>query len=100
MLRVKIYQQTELEQAQPSPLYLELDEEQYQDQIFTLIHAAAAKGVQMLLATDGPNAPLPPDADIQNIGVRRIVCTHPDIAGDIVIEFPSPKGYLSDQRAA
>ncbi|MCY4417921.1 MAG: hypothetical protein OXE87_16670 [Chloroflexi bacterium] len=93
MLRVKIYQQTGLEQNRPAPQYLELDEEQYADQLFLLPVAAAAKGVQLLLATDGPNAPLPLDADTQNIRIRRIVCTHPDLAGEVVIEFPSPTNH-------
>ena len=98
MLRVKIYQQTELERTSPAPQFLELDEEQYADKLFLLPLTAAAKGVQMLLATDGPNAPLSLDADIDiaSIHVLRIVCTHPDIAGEVVVEFPSPKGYLSE----
>ena len=95
MLRVEIYQQTDLDQTPPSPQYLEIDEEEYVDKLFVLPVAAAAKGVQLLLATDGPNAPLPRDADAQNIRIRRIVCTHPDLAGEVVIEFPSPAGYLS-----
>ena len=98
MLRVKIYQQTELERTRPAPQFLELDEEQYADKLFLLPLAAAAKGVQMLLATDGPNAPLSLDADIASIEFRRIVCTHPDIAGEVVVEFPNPKGYLSNKR--
>ena len=99
MLRVKIYQQTELERTSPAPLFLELDEEEYADagKLLLLPLAAAAKGAQMLLATYGPNAPLPLDADIASIHVRRIVCTHPDIAGEIVVELPSRKGYLSDK---
>ena len=96
MLRIKVYQQTGLERTHTSPQYLEIDEEQYKDQLFLLPLAAAARGVQFLLATDGPHAPLPLDTDTQSFEFRRIVCTHPDIAGEVVIEFPSRKGYLSD----
>ena len=96
MVRVKIYQYTELEQTDPQPQFFDMDEEPYADRLFLLPIAAAAEGVRMLLATDGPNAPLPLDVEVKNIGVRRIVCTHPDIAGQVVIEFPNSRGYLSD----
>ena len=96
MLRLKIFQRTELEQTPPSPQYLEIDEERYKDQLFLLPIATAAKGVQLLLATHGPNAPLPLDTDIQKFSFRRIVCTHPEIAGEVVIDFPNPNGYLSN----
>ena len=51
MLRVKIYQYTELEQTNPPPQFFDMDEEQYADQVSVLPLAAAAEGVQMLLTT-------------------------------------------------
>ena len=99
MFRVKIHQHTTLEQTPPPPLFFEFDEEPYadQNQLFLLPITAAAKGVQLLLATDGPDAPLSLEADATNIQIRQIVCTHPDIAGIVVIEMPHHEGYLSDQ---
>lgn len=100
MMRIKVYQRTELEHTNPRPQFVEFDESKLHQEglLFHVIPYAAALGVQRLLATDGPEAPIYGSVEASNIAVRRIVCTHPNIAGDVVVEFPSPHGYLSDQR--
>ena len=96
MLRLKVYQRTSLEAVPPPARYFEMNEEDFTGNLFLVPGAAAARGVQFLLATEGPDAPLPPDVDVEGIRIRQIVCTQPDIAGEVVIEFPHLGGYLSD----
>ena len=44
MLRVKIYQYTELEQTNPPPQFFDMDEEQYADQVYVLPLPPPQKG--------------------------------------------------------
>lgn len=99
-IRCKVYQRTELEHTNPPPQFFDIDENQFEGQLVIIFGYAAAEGVRTLLASEGPNAPDPDPPFLSGIAMRRMVCTHPDIAGDIVIEFPSKQGYLSDQRSS